>query len=104
MLLCLLGHEPHAVHRGADALTAAREIDPDLVLLDIGLPDISGYDVARALRDVQGSRSYLVAATGWGRPADRARAAAAGFDSHLTKPFDMPKLRAVLELSSAAAR
>jgi CheY-like chemotaxis protein len=104
MLLGLLGHQAHAVHRGADALAAAREIDPHLVLLDISLPDINGYDVARALRDEHGRRSYLVAATGWGRPADRVRAQAAGFDSHLTKPFQLAELRELLQLSAAAKR
>jgi CheY-like chemotaxis protein len=104
LLLGLLGHEAHAVHRGADALAAARELDPHLVFLDISLPDIDGYEVARALRNEHGRRSYLVAATGWGRPADRERAAAAGFDSHLTKPFQLPDIRSVLEISAAAKR
>ena len=104
MLLGLLGHKAHAVHRGADALPAARELDPHLVLLDISLPDINGYEVARALRDEYGRRTYLVAATGWGRPADRERAAAAGFDSHLTKPFELAELCAMLQLSAATKR
>jgi CheY-like chemotaxis protein len=104
MLLRLLGHEPHAVHLGADALAAARKLDPHLVMLDIGLPDICGYDVARKLRGERGKRSFLAAATGWGRPLDRARAAAAGFDKHLTKPFDLAAIREVLRLSAAATR
>ena len=104
MLLRLLGHEPHAVHLGAHALTAARELDPHLVMLDIQLPDINGYDVARTLRGERGKRTYLAAATGWGRPLDRARAAEAGFDLHLTKPFDLAAIRKLLSLSEAATR
>jgi CheY-like chemotaxis protein len=101
MLLRLLGHEPHAVHRGADALTAARTVDPHLVMLDIGLPDITGYEVARVLREERGPRSYLAAATGWGRPGDRERAVAAGFDNHVTKPYDIRTIRELLRLSEA---
>lgn len=104
MLLRILGHEPTAVHRGADALTAARALDPHLVMLDIDLPDISGYDVARTLRDERGRRSYLAAATGWGRPSDRERAVAAGFDEHLTKPYDLRAIQRLLMLSAALAR
>lgn len=104
MLLRILGHEPTAVHRGVDALTAARELDPHLVMLDIDLPDISGYDVARTMRGERGRRSYLAAATGWGRPADRERAVAAGFDQHLTKPYDLSAIRRLLQLSAAVVR
>lgn len=104
MLLRLLGHEPHAVHRGSDALKAARELDPDLIMLDIQLPDIDGYQVARALRDEPGSRAFIAAATGWGRPLDRERARAAGFDRHLTKPVDLAAIRELLRLSEAARR
>ncbi|HEY5948407.1 MAG TPA: response regulator [Kofleriaceae bacterium] len=104
LLLRLLGEEPHAVQRGADALAAARELEPDLVMLDIGLPDIDGYEVARTLRHELGHRCYIVAATGWGRPLDRARAAAAGFDQHLTKPYDVNAIRELLRLSAAATR
>lgn len=103
MLLHLLGHEPHVVHRGADALVAAAEIDPHLIMLDISLPDMTGYEVARALRSERGSRCFLAATTGWGRPADRERTAAAGFDRHLTKPFAMAALRELLRLSADAA-
>lgn len=102
MLLRLLGHQPHAVHRGADALTAARELDPHLILLDIQLPDIDGYEVAKTLRGERGRRCYLAAATGWGRPSDRARAAAAGFDEHLTKPYDVSAIRRLLRQSEEA--
>src|SRR5690606_22356248 len=103
MLLHLLGHEAHVVHRGADALVAAAEFDPHLVMLDISLPDMTGYEVARALRSERGRRCYLAATTGWGRPADRKRAAEAGFDRHLTKPFELSALRELLQLSADAA-
>lgn len=101
MLLHLLGHQPSVVHCGADALIAARSLDPHLVMLDISLPDMTGYDVARALRDERGRRSFIAAATGWGRSSDRERTAQAGFDWHLTKPFD---LSAILDLLRRSAR
>jgi CheY-like chemotaxis protein len=104
ILLRLWGHEAHGVKCGAEALAATRELDPHLVLLDLALPDISGYEVARALREVPGRRRVLAAATGFGRPCDVARTAAAGFDLHLTKPFDMERLRAALRLSAEAKR
>src|SRR5687767_2209664 len=88
-LLQMLGHETHAVARGAEALAAARELDPDLIMLDISLPDMSGLEVARKLRAECGRRSYIAATTAWGRPCDRERTAEAGFDVHMTKPFEL---------------
>jgi CheY-like chemotaxis protein len=104
MLLQLLGHQPYVVHCGADALVAARSLEPHLVMLDISLPDMTGYDVARLLRDERGRRAYLAAATGWGRSSDRDRATEAGFDWHLTKPFDMAAIHELLRRSAQAAR
>jgi two-component system CheB/CheR fusion protein len=102
ILLRLMGHEPHTASSGAAAIAAARDVDPHLVLLDIALPDMSGYDVARELRrETRARRYFLAAATGYGRPCDLARAAEAGFDIHLTKPFELARLRAVLERSAA---
>lgn len=82
---------------GPQAIVAAREFAPDLVLLDIGLPTLSGDDVARAIRAEQGDRRpYLVALTGWGQDADRRKAEEAGFDHHLTKPADPAVIQRLL--------
>lgn len=98
-LVRLLGHDPEIVYDGKSALTSVkRSPPPDVVLLDIGLPDIDGYEVARRLRSVLAPprRTRLVALTGYGQPADRRRAEEAGFDDHFVKPVDPDKLRAVL--------
>lgn len=88
-LLELHGHDVRIAHDGRSALRAAQEFVPDAVLLDIGLPDLDGYEVARRLRqDPVTQRVRLIAVTGWGQDGDRARAQDAGFDAHLTKPAD----------------
>jgi len=85
------------------AIDAFQRIQPDLVLLDIGMPEMDGYEVARRLRVQQGSRRpILVALTGWGAANDRARSAEAGFDLHLTKPVDFDTLTAALQKPQAA--
>ena len=89
MLLSLGGHDVEAVYGAAAALAAVEAREPDVVLLDIGMPQMDGYQVARRLRSrntVTGMR--LVAVTGYGQPTDRARAETAGFDAHLVKPMD----------------
>jgi CheY-like chemotaxis protein/anti-sigma regulatory factor (Ser/Thr protein kinase) len=97
-LLELWGHRARAVYDGPAALVAAREDRPDVVLLDIGLPGMSGYEVARALRMFEESRGALIAAmTGYGQDEDRRRAAEAGFDLHLTKPLDPAGLRRIVD-------
>jgi CheY-like chemotaxis protein len=93
-LLRMWGHEVEVVHDGASAVAKAGEARPDVVLLDIGLPGMDGYQVAGALRalpDLQGA--LLVALTGYGQEADRRRSAAAGFDHHLVKPVDLDELK-----------
>jgi CheY-like chemotaxis protein len=90
-----LGHLVTVVHNGASGIAAAKEFAPDVVFLDIGLPDISGYDVARALRS-QLSHVYIAAVTGWGQEEDRRKARAAGCDAHFTKPLDPARLEALL--------
>ncbi|MGV3494629.1 MAG: ATP-binding protein [Ramlibacter sp.] len=87
MLLELEGHAVRMVHSGQDALAAAAQETPEVIFLDIGLPDIDGYQVATSLRDHPHARNaLLVALTGWGAERDRERSRAAGFDLHLTKP------------------
>ena len=93
-LLCMMGNEVQVAHDGASALDCAPRFKPDVVLLDIGLPDVSGYDVARQLRRVPGMRQpRLIALTGWGQHEDKRRAAEAGFDDHWTKPVDPSRLQ-----------
>src|SRR5205807_5241252 len=90
------GHEVHVVHDGTAALESASTLRPDLVLLDIGLPGIDGYEVARRLRQQdEFQKTLLVALTGYGQEEDRRRSREAGFDAHLVKPLD---LHGLLEL------
>ena len=96
-LLEIWGHEAHACHDGPTALKAVARLRPDTVLLDIGLPGMDGYEVARRLRaDADSPVRLLAALTGYGQEQDRERSAAAGFDIHLTKPVDPARLRALL--------
>ena len=87
-ILALHGYDVHRAHDGASALQAVDESRPDAVLLDIGLPDLDGYEVCRRIRRRldQGRPPVLVAVTGWGQLSDRETAHAAGFDAHMTKP------------------
>jgi CheY-like chemotaxis protein len=84
----LAGHDVHATYTGREALQLATDLQPDVVLLDLGLPDISGLEVAQTVRNEHpwGRNAVLIAVTGWGHPEDRRRAFAAGFDHYLTKP------------------
>jgi signal transduction histidine kinase len=93
MLLDQLGHEVASAASGDEALDVARRFRPEVVLLDIGLPGLDGYEVARQLRGFDETRaSRLIAVTGYGQPSDRERSSAAGFDHHLVKPVDPAKL------------
>lgn len=103
MLLSLDGHEVRSVHDPHQALDLANEFKPDVVLLDIGLPGMDGYEVARRLRSRQEvTRMRLVAVTGYGQQEDRDRARDAGFDQHLVKPVELDALNAVLGTVQAA--
>jgi two-component system, chemotaxis family, CheB/CheR fusion protein len=96
-----LGHEAHAAATGPAGLEAIIEHKPDLALVDIGLPGMSGLEVARAVREHPGiSEVYLVALTGYGRDDDRRATAEAGFDEHLTKPVSRETLERVLGLAA----
>jgi DNA-binding response OmpR family regulator len=91
------GHVVERASTGYQAIELAERCEPDVVLLDIGLPDITGYDVARALRaSPRGSTMYIAALTGWGKVEDRARSDEAGFDRHLVKPATHAMIREVL--------
>jgi CheY-like chemotaxis protein len=97
ILLRSLGHETRVVHTGIEALDVAPEFKPDVVLLDIGLPGLDGYEVARRLRELKTGRSFqIVAVTGWGQEADKRKSEEAGFDVHLVKPVAVADLEKAL--------
>jgi two-component system CheB/CheR fusion protein len=99
MLLNMEGHHTRAVNTARAALLAVPEFKPEVVLLDIGLPEMDGYEVARRLRAQNGKRGMrLVAVTGYGQPADRRRAQAAGFDEHMVKPVEPMALQDFLRV------
>lgn len=97
MLLELTGHEVRVSHLGHDALSVAQAFRPDTALLDIGMPDISGYEIARHLRrEPWATHMLLIALTGWGQEDVRRRALEAGFDHHLIKPVDQDRLEQLI--------
>jgi signal transduction histidine kinase len=97
MLLEQEGHEVRTAYTGADGLAAAKQFMPQVILCDIGLPGVDGYQVARTMRRDNGfGAPFIVALTGYGRDQDRRQAEEAGFDMHLTKPIDMGSLRRAL--------
>jgi PAS domain S-box-containing protein len=100
-MLCVLlqqsGYEAQAAHDGPEALALAHAVRPDVMFLDIGLPNMNGYELARRLRsDPTTASTLLVAVTGWGTDDDRRRSQEAGFDAHLTKPVGIDAVRDVL--------
>lgn len=97
-LLALCGYDVVVTHSGQQGLEGARQLQPHVVLCDIGLPDSDGYTVGSVLRQSrQAPRARLIALTGHGEPEDRRRALAAGFDQHLVKPVDTKVLLLELE-------
>jgi PAS domain S-box-containing protein len=104
MLLQSMGCVAQTTLNGHDALATAPRFKPDVILLDIGMPDLNGYEVARQLREMPELRHVmLVALTGWGQPEDKRRAAEAGFDQHLTKPVDPAVLFMLIGAGSVLA-
>jgi CheY-like chemotaxis protein len=99
MLLRLQGAEVHVAYEGQAALDSARAARPDIVLLDLGMPGMDGFEIAARMRaDLELGDALLVALTGWGQPEHRRATAEAGFDRHLVKPVDLGDLRALLTL------
>jgi signal transduction histidine kinase len=99
------GHRVRVARTGPDGLELVREVKPDVVLCDIGLPDMDGVEVCRRIKDLAlEPRPLLVAVTGWGMDDDRRRTAAAGFEHHLVKPVGPDQLRAILQSASDARR
>ena len=92
-LMEMSGHEVHMATDGESALTVAESCRPEVVLLDLGLPKLDGYEVARRLREVPwGRAAMIIALTGWGQDEDRRRTRECGFDSHMVKPLDLDAL------------
>lgn len=103
-LLRARGHEVRIAHDGAQALATAAEFRPEIAFIDIGMPQVHGYEVARRLRGEEATADcVLVAVTGWGQESDRRRAREAGFDEHLSKPVDPEQIHSILEGSGHAA-
>jgi CheY-like chemotaxis protein len=97
LLLELLGHQVRRAHDGEEAVDAVAAFDPQLVLLDVGMPRLNGYDACRRIRALPTrTPRTLVAVTGWGQARDLENSRAAGFDHHLVKPVDMAQLQGLL--------
>ncbi|MBK5298207.1 MAG: CHASE3 domain-containing protein [Vicinamibacteria bacterium] len=97
LLLTIVGQTVASAHDGIEALSQVERFGPEVVVLDIGLPGLNGYEVARRIRSMEGGRRVvLVALTGWGQDEDRRRTVEAGFDHHLVKPVDFDALKALL--------
>jgi PAS domain S-box-containing protein len=101
-LLRLMGQETRVAYDGVQAVTAAGEFRPDVVLLDLGMPNMNGYDACRRIREQPWGRTMRIfALTGWGQDEDRRRTAEAGFDDHLVKPVEVSALQTLIEAPSA---
>jgi signal transduction histidine kinase len=97
-MLAIAGHTVRCARDGAQAITEAQSFSPEVVLLDVGLPELDGYQVARHLRQLPQTRhALIIGLTGYGMPADRQRGREAGFDHHLLKPADPAELRTLIE-------
>ncbi len=103
MLLGVHGDDVRIAYDGAQALQVERDFGPDVVLLDIGLPELSGYDVALRIRERRADKVLIVAITGWGQEKDLRRAEEAGIDHHFTKPVDFAALVALIERAAPSA-
>jgi CheY-like chemotaxis protein len=102
VLLQIAGHHVHNALDGEAAIALAQQVRPDVVLLDLGMPKVSGYEVARRIREQPwGKQIYLVALSGWGQADERLRTQAAGFDAHLVKPVAPEALNQLLATTSA---
>jgi CheY-like chemotaxis protein len=89
MMLRIMGNDVHLAHDGQAAVEAAKKLRPDLILLDIGMPKLNGYEACRRIRgQLSGRQPAIVALTGWGQEEDKRRSSEAGFDHHLVKPIE----------------
>jgi CheY-like chemotaxis protein len=108
LMLKLLGHQVQTANDGLEAIATAEAFRPEVILMDMGMPRLNGYDATRQIREKPwGGAMIVVALTGWGQESDRARSKAAGCDAHLVKPVSLPVLKKLLEgpeLAGGAAR
>jgi DNA-binding response OmpR family regulator len=99
MLLDLEGYEVRVAHDGEQALEVFNSFRPDVALLDLGMPRLTGYEVVRAIRQqAGGSEPFLIALTGWGQDSDKRKTLEAGFDYHAVKPVDVDELCKLIKL------
>ncbi|HYE88671.1 MAG TPA: response regulator [Vicinamibacterales bacterium] len=97
MMLSIMGHETHTAHDGESAVATAESFLPDVVLLDIGLPKLNGYEVAHRIRErAWGASMFLIAVTGWGQEEDRQRSSEVGLNVHMVKPVEPSALEKLL--------
>ena len=102
-MLTQLGHDVRTADHGAEAVARAAAMAPDVALLDLGMPELDGYEAARRIRALpEGHRVILIAVSGWGQAEAKARSHAAGFDHHLVKPVDPVALGALLQSLTSA--
>ena len=105
MMLTLSGHEVATAHDGMEAVELAREFQPEVAFLDLGMPRLDGYEAARSIRRQSwGKQIMLVALTGWGQQEDKRRSRDAGFDAHLVKPIDFGALEELVAGMNGAAQ
>ncbi len=97
MMLQIMGHDTRTAHDGESALSTAETFLPEVVLLDIGLPKLNGYEVAQRIREkAWGESMYLIAVTGWGQDEDRQRSSEVGLNLHMVKPVEPAALEKLL--------
>ena len=97
MMLSIMGHETRTAHDGESAVVTAETFRPEVVLLDIGLPKLNGYEVAQRIREQSwGTSMYLIAVTGWGQDEDRQRSSEVGLNMHMVKPVEPSALEKLL--------
>jgi CheY-like chemotaxis protein len=97
-LMKITGNETHTAHDGQEAVEAAARLRPDVIVLDIGLPKMNGFEACRKIREQPWSKTIvMVALTGWGQDDDRRKSAEAGFDGHLIKPADFGELTRLID-------
>ncbi|HJU43603.1 MAG TPA: response regulator [Vicinamibacterales bacterium] len=97
MMLSIMGHDTRTAHDGESAVATAETFRPDVVLLDIGLPKLNGYEVAQRIREqAWGESMYLIAVTGWGQDEDRQRSSEVGLNQHMVKPVEPAALEKLL--------
>jgi CheY-like chemotaxis protein len=104
-LLAALGYEAHIAYDGESAVRSAAALRPEVIVMDIGMPGINGYEAARQIRALKPVlKVSIVALTGWGQQSDRLRSAEAGIDHHLVKPLDLAALKQILDSVLPAPR